>query len=159
VALLLFSCCLSILAGTSLLGWFNRPVAEKQQEVQQPEFVSGTEDEDIVKDPKAVEVVTELHNHKYWTTETEEERWPNLASFDIVTCHTDPNSEGNASVTILVGNINREDLSNCDGPYLNGYSGTFNKAAQELIVSEIEDSVRPHVPGYTITEIIVLKIN
>ena len=111
-------------------------------------------------DEPVVEVVTnspiELSHLAYWTTATEADRWPELSEFDIVACHGDPDENGNAKIVFLIGEIQKEDLVLT---YFNAYKGTWSESVKQQIITEIQDSVRPHVPGFTLTNVEIVHLN
>jgi hypothetical protein len=122
------------------------PVGNPEDEVSE-----DNEDEVAVEQPKG-----ELAHLAYWTTATEDEKWPDMGQFNIVACHSDPDGQGNAKVVFLIGDIKISDLQLT---YFNGYTGEWNDAAKSQIITEIEDSVRPHVPGFTLSEVEIIHIN
>lgn len=97
-----------------------------------------------------------LKHLAYWTTQTEADRWPNLEDFDIVICHGDPNQQGNATAVILVKGSRPIAESDLSLIYFNGYSGEYSLQNHNQIVTEVQDSVRPHVPGFTLTNVTVI---
>lgn len=93
----------------------------------------------------------------YWTTATKSEDWPDMRQFSIVACHNDPDTSGNAKIVFLIGNdIKTSDLQLT---YFNGYTGEWNETVKNRIIREIEDSVKPHVPGFNLSEIEIININ
>lgn len=119
-----------------------QPVIEKEQSV-------------VVEQQAIVEKSNDLAHLAYWTTATDVERWPAMDQFDIVACHSDPDSQGNAKLYLLVGKVNAEDLKLT---YYNGYSGVLNDKTQKQIIEEIQDSVRPHVPGFTLSTVEIIRL-
>lgn len=91
----------------------------------------------------------------YWTTATDIADWPDLSEFDIVECHNDPDENGDAKVVFLVGDISETDLQLT---YFNGYSGNWSESVKNQIITEVQDSVRPHVPGFTLVEVETIYI-
>ncbi len=99
---------------------------------------------------------SELAHLAYWSSATEKDRWPDMKQFNIIACHNDPDSDGNAKVVFLIGeNIQVEDLQLI---YYNGYTGVWNDQVKSQIITEIQDSVRPHIPGFTLNEVEILHI-
>lgn len=94
-----------------------------------------------------------LQHTAYWTVATTTDHWPDLSQFDIVACHSDPDSDGNAKVVFLIGNVTDKDLQLT---YFNGYAGTWSESAKQQILREIQDSVRPHVPGFNLNEVEII---
>ena len=107
--------------------------------------------------PAPVENADQLAHLAYWTTATEKDRWPEMSQFTIVACHDDPDADGNAKVVFLVG----EDIKTSDLKliYFNGYSGPWNDEVKAQIITEIQDSVRPHVPGFTLKTVDVMNVS
>lgn len=98
----------------------------------------------------------ELAHLAYWSSATETDRWPDMKQFNIIACHNDPDANGNASVVFLIGdNIKTSDLKLT---YYNGYTGVWNDQVKSQIITEIQDSVRPHIPGFTLTEVEILHV-
>ncbi len=99
---------------------------------------------------------SELAHLAYWSSATEKDRWPDMKQFNIIACHNDPNAEGNAKVVFLIGeDIQVEDLQLI---YYNGYTGVWSDQVKSQIITEIQDSVRPNVPGFTLTEVEILHV-
>ncbi len=106
--------------------------------------------------PAPVENADQLAHLAYWSSATEKDRWPDMKQFNIIACHNDPDSDGNAKVVFLIGeNIQVEDLQLI---YYNGYTGVWNDQVKNQIITEIQDSVRPHIPGFTLTEVEILHV-
>jgi hypothetical protein len=101
-------------------------------------------------------VESELAHLAYWSSATEKDRWPDMKQFNIIACHNDPDAEGNAKVVFLIGeDIQVEDLQLI---YYNGYTGVWSDQVKSQIITEIQDSVRPHIPGFTLTEVEILHV-
>jgi hypothetical protein len=121
----------------------------------------GTQETIIVEHPvdtpedPVVPVVKQggLEHTAYWTVATDTDRRPDLSQFDIVAGHSDPNENGDAKVVFLIGNITEKDLQLT---YFNGYKGTWSESAKRQIITEIQDSVRPHIPGFTLSEVEII---
>lgn len=108
---------------------------------------------DPAEKPPAVK--KNLEHTAYWTVATEHSRWPDMSEFDIVAGHSDPNEKGEAKVIFLIGNITEKDLQHT---YFNGYKGTWSESVKNQIITEIQDSVRPHVPGFTLSTVEIVHI-
>ena len=122
------------------------PVAEEPEvEVQEP---VAEEPEVEVQEPVAEKV---LQHTAYWTVSTPKENWPDIKEMDFVTCHGDPDSEGKAKVFFLTPETSDE-LPGLECFYYNGYIGELNTESKTQVIMEIEESVRPHVPGFTLYE-------
>jgi hypothetical protein len=121
----------------------------------------GTQETIIVEHPvdtpedPVVPVVKQggLEHTAYWTVATEHSRWPDMSGFDIVSGHSDPDENGDAKVVFLIGNITADDLQLT---YFNGYQGTWSESVKTQIITEIQDSVRPHVPGFTLSTVEII---
>lgn len=96
---------------------------------------------------------SQVRHEAYWTAATSKFDWPDLSGLDIVACHDDPDTEGNAKIVFLLGNITEKDLKLT---YFNGYKGTWSESAKQQILREIQDSVRPHAPGFTLSEVEII---
>lgn len=112
--------------------------------------------DDTPQDPVLPVVKQEdLQHTAYWTVATDDGRWPDLTGFDIVACHGDPDVDGNAKIVFLVGNITENDLQLI---YYNGYTGLWSGSAKQQIITEIQDSVRPHIPGFNLNEVEIIHL-
>ena len=111
----------------------------------------------IVVDEPQEEIEEPMVTHiDYWTKAHEVK--PDFSNFDIISCHSDPDENGNAQITFLVrGNepITEDMLVHT---YYNGFEGTFSDDVKNQIKTELEDGIRPHVPGYNLTEIEVIYL-
>jgi hypothetical protein len=126
----------------------------KEESSVQPTTAIGYLEEDI----EYVEAVKseDLIHTAYWTVSTDKNDWPDLDNIDWIAGHTDPDATGNATlyVHIVTKDFSFDDLN---GIYFNAYTGPASDEAIALATEEIQDSVRPHVPGFTLNKVIMVK--
>lgn len=137
--------------------------AQEYKDICSPDVVTVPENPEVgitsINNPEkqAVNNSTELEHLAYWTSATEVNRWPEMSQFSIVACHNDPDANGNAKIVFLVGNdIKTSDLQLI---YYDGYSGAWSESVKNQIITEVQDSVRPHVPGFTLSTVEIVYIN
>jgi hypothetical protein len=112
----------------------------------------------VVDEP---EVETDIEEAKvthleYWTMGSEET--PDLNQFDIISCHGDPDEDGNARVTFLVRGTEPITEDKLVDKYFNGFEGEFSEDVKDQIKTDLEEGIRPHVPGFNLTEVVVIYL-
>lgn len=125
------------------------------------ESVRANEENFVIGDIIIVDGVEEERNEDaifvdYWTIGSEV--MPDLSQFDIISCHNDPDSNGNAKVTFLVRGSNPITKDQLVNKYFNGFKGVFTDKAKNQIITDLHNSIRPHVPGFNLTEIEVIHL-
>lgn len=111
----------------------------------------------VVDEPEAEVIEEAMITHVGHWTKADEIK-PDFSYFDIISCHSDPDENGNAQITFLVrGNepITEDMLVHT---YYNGFEGTFSDDVKNQIKTELEDGISPHVSGYNLTEVEVVYL-
>jgi hypothetical protein len=111
----------------------------------------------VVDEPQAENFEEPMVTHiDYWTKAHEVK--PDFSHFDIISCHSDPDENGNAKITFLVRGTEPITEDMLVHTYYNGFEGNFSDEVKNQIKTELEDGIRPHVPGFNLTEVVVIYL-
>lgn len=151
------------LSGSFFNGYTGELTEENIEQITKEieESVRANEENFVIGETIIVDGVEEERNQDaifidYWTIGSEV--MPDLSQFDIISCHNDPDDNGNAKVTFLVRGSNPITKDQLVNKYFNGFEGVFTNGAKDQIITDLHNSIRPHVPGFNLTEIEVIHL-